>query len=191
MIGTPVFVRFNARKHHFSFLRSRIIQWSQMEWDKVIEELQQLGNNQFDVYTGKLSVDAIRHETACQLSERKIETGDDLRKWLGTKGYRTLLLSDYSRWIVRECESAGFLAHVHPGRNQPLARRIKASHLKTAIALIYELKNEAFLCDRLTTDQINAVRKEKLGLSPVKSASDSYRIKETLLFCFERASYRE
>ncbi len=182
MIEIPVIVRLNTRKHHFSSLRSEIFQWSEMEWENVREELKQLGNNQFDVYTGKLSVEAICKETLLLLSGGKIKTRDDLRKWLGTKGYRILLLSDHSRWIVRECELPGFLVHVHPGRNQLLAGRIKASHLKTAIALIHELKNEVFSYFKLTTEQINAARKEKLGLSPVKSAVDSCKIKETLLF---------
>ena len=104
--------------------------------------------------------------------------------WLGKQGYKTVSLSDASRWVIRESTSVGDLAHVHPARNQEVVRRMKAKHLKTAIILILDGMDKTCL-QNLTTEWINHIRVHRLGLSPVKSLAESQNITHTLVFLLD------
>jgi hypothetical protein len=182
---TNSLIRLNALKHHYSYLKSRIEDWSGMEWDIVWEELMELGNNQFDIYTGSLTVREICRETEDYLSTKKITPRVDLHHWLEKAGYKTLLLSDESKWIIRESDSPLTPAHIHPARIQKMVRRMKSSHVKTAIALMYETKVNSLNVTDCNTSQINAIRTEKTGLSPVRSIEESKRILDTYRFLTE------
>jgi hypothetical protein len=175
-------VKLNALKHHASFLRFRLEQWRKKPWNIVKEELQELGNNQFDVYTGELTVDEILTQVNEILTLNKLKTREDLKNWLGKACYRTILLSDCSRWVIREGESELKPVHLHPGRNQLHVKRIRATHLKTAVALIYENRENTSSLQDCTTQKINHIRITHLELSPVKSVEDCHRILETIKF---------
>jgi hypothetical protein len=175
-------INFNTLKHHFRYLKMRMDLWAAMGWDKVYNELLELGENQFDIYTGNLTPDDITGYIQEQLEMSGITTSCELRNYLGKTTYRSLTLCDGSRWIIRESESGSGFVHLHPGRNQPLVIRIKALHLKTAVALFYEYHGCLPAIQEFTTLQINMVRTTRLGLSPIKSIEESRGITDTLSF---------
>lgn len=132
------FVKFNANKHHLGFLQESITRWRKSSWPDALLEISGLGENQFDMYTGRLSPDQIVNETTSLLKRIPVRSREALHHWLGVAGYRSLMLSDASRWVVRECndpDSEKFI-HIHPGRRQANVIRMKATHAKTAIAVI-------------------------------------------------------
>lgn len=175
-------IRFNTLKHHYRYFCSRLEQWKKYPWERVALEIQELGANQFDVYTGALSPDEIAGEISLILTHCGVASKETLAKWLGKKGYHTLELSDGSKWVVRLGEDPVRYIHLHPGRLQKLVQRIKASHLKTAVALYMEADYAGTGTDEEATRRINRVRTARLGLSPVRSASDCRRILQTVTF---------
>ena len=180
--GLSNFIRLNALKHHYGYFTSRLYHWKEWPWDQVAQEIQGLGSNQFDVYTGLLSPESIVAQTADQLRLHGIGPKETLENWLGKIGYRTLVLSDGSKWVVRLGEDPVKYIHLHPGRRQPLVERIKASHLKTAVALQIEPEDVTTAGNATATALINRIRTTRLGLSPVRSARESRRILQTLSF---------
>lgn len=175
-------INFNALKHHFSFLKTKMELWLTKGWEEVHKDLSELGENQFDMYTGNLTPDEITGETEHQMELNSIVSPGDLQLYLGKLHFRSITLSDGSRWIIRESESSPGSIHLHPGRNQPLVRRIKALHLKTAVAIIHNNKNNTLSVNDLTTLKINHIRVTLLGLSPVRSIHESRKITETVKF---------
>lgn len=180
--GLSNFIRFNALKHHHGYFSSRLELWKKYTWDQVAQEIQELGSNQFDVYTGLLSPEEIVTQTAVHLSQHGIRSKETLENWLGRNSYHTLTLSDGSKWVVRLGEDPARYIHLHPGRQQSLVVRIKASHLKTAVALNMEPENASTAENEHATTLINRIRTALLGLSPVRSAAESRRILQTLAF---------
>ncbi len=175
-------VRFNALKHHLRYLLSAAEEWKEQDRALVSERLLELGNNLYDIYTGELEVEILCESVASLLRESGIRSGDDYRCWLGLKRYATVTMSDCSGWILREGRTGGFRIHLHPARNQPLVRRVKASHMKTAVALLLESGVHPDGTGMLTTGLINRVRGAWFGLSPVKSIDESRKIMETIRF---------
>jgi len=185
MTGISLPLKLNALKHHLPYLKSRIDQWAGYGWDTIRKELLELGGNQFDVYTGNLSQEDICDDIDQYLTKNHICSRDDLHQWLGRQGYRTVTISDNSRWVIRESVSGPDYAHIHPARNQPGVKRIKANHLKTAVALICENNGNGKPSPEFSTSQINTIRITRLGLSPVKSIEDSTKILEMVRFLLE------
>ena len=184
MGNNSVIVKFNALKHHLGFLRKEINRWKQLEWQEVLQGIQGLGSNQFDLYTGTLESVMILSEAGEYLKNNGIDSRERLRAWLGRKGYRTFSLSDGSRWVVRESEETSSYAHIHPARLQPWVYRVKASHVKTLIAMVFDRRDlegvESILApEEMSTPYINMIRKERLHLSPVRSLEESRRIAQT------------
>jgi hypothetical protein len=175
-------VKLNPLKHHLGFLKDRMESWKGMEWEEVYEEIQELGNNQFDMYTGPLSAERICAETGQILCASGISTKKALHEWLGRIAYRSVRLSDGSKWIIRESEFPDTPAHIHPARYQPCVKRLKSTHLKTALALMYENRHNWPDLPDQGTGYINSVRSGILGLSPVRSVDESKRILETVKF---------
>lgn len=175
-------VKLNALKHHFRFLCAMAENWKGSEWETVRVALQELGSNQFDVYLGKLSPGEICHEIDRSLTQTGIHSREDLRAWLGRSGYKTMLISDGSSWVIRESEPGGQFVHIHPARQQPVVKRFRATHLKTAVAVIFECREPDRAVPGLSTSRINELRRERLGLSPVKSLGESRKIAETIHF---------
>jgi hypothetical protein len=169
----------NALKHHAGYIRAKLKEWENILPEDFNNYLLSIGDNQFDIYTGNLSVAIIGTELNEHLLINRITTRIALHLWLGRQGYKTVTLSDASRWVIRESDPGEDFAHVHPARNQAFVRRIKAKHLKTAIILISGGLNLSGL-EFLTTEQINRIRLNELGISPVKSIRESRNIAETI-----------
>ncbi len=175
----PGCIKFNAGKHHLGYLHQSIQHWLDYSWEDMDSEIFGLGSNQFDMYTGELTPAAIVNEITQTQKKLMICTRQELRQWLGKAMYRNVLLSDGSRWVIRESADPVCFVHIHPGRNQHFVKRLKANHVKTAIALITGKINVADIPPDQLTPLINRIRMEKLALSPVRSASESKKIIET------------
>jgi hypothetical protein len=175
-------VKLNALKHHACFLHLQVSRWNRFPWETVNGELQELGNNQFDMYLGEISPADICIEIRNQLEHFGIRSRKELKAILGAKKYKTFSIADGSVWVVRESESGPEYAHIHPARNQKLVRRMKASHIKTAVAWVYDTSRTDAAFREITTSKINELRIRRLGMSPVKSLSESRRIAETIGF---------
>ncbi len=159
---------------------SRIEEWKGRNPGDVAGYLAELGGNQFDLYTGSLSVEEIREAITCMIRALGITTREDYIRWLGKQGYKTVTLSDQSRWILRKSETGKDFVHAHPGRNQPLVIRVKANHIKTAVAFLTVDPGRDYCVGELSTGMINKLRHEILGLSPVRSLQESMRIVDTV-----------
>jgi hypothetical protein len=130
-------------------------------------------------------VEEITWEVGNTMIENQIRSQADLHAWLGKASYKTIELSDGSKWIVRESDSSGTPAHIHPARNQTAVIRMKSSHVKTAIALMYENRGNLWVVNDFNTLRFNTIRTEKTSLSPVKSLEESKRIMATYRFLTE------
>jgi hypothetical protein len=191
MSETSLIVRLNALKHHCHYLESRIVDWKNMDWGMVREELLELGNNQFDMYTGELEVQDICQEVEEYLLKNRVLTREDVHTWLGKAGYKTIQLSDRSLWIIREGELSSEPVHIHPARHQTMVKRMKSTHVKTAVAIIIETGGQDNSYINFNTMNINIIRSEKIGLSTVKSVKESNKILETLFFFTRHPSNSE
>ncbi|HNX80374.1 MAG TPA: hypothetical protein PKJ24_10825 [Prolixibacteraceae bacterium] len=182
MSESGTLVKLNALKHQLGFLHFRMECWFTMDWNLVREEMLELGENQFDLYTGILDVGQIMGEIDSQLLNHGIHDRESLKVWLGRSGYRIVHLSDSSKWVIRESDASGNPAHLHPARNQPMALRIKSANLRTAVAIMYHFRGSCPAPDTLNTTMINHIRKNLAGLSPVRSIRDCQRILQVLKF---------
>jgi hypothetical protein len=175
-------VKLNALKHHLGYLLCRMECWFTMEWDRVNEEMRELGENQFDLYTGTLDIGQILEEIDIQLNSEEIHDREDLKLWLGQVGYGIFRLSDGSKWVIRESDAPGNPAHIHPARNQPLAKRTKSAHLRSVVAILHQFRGNCPPVDTLDTARFNAIRRNSAGLSPVRSIRECQRILQVLTF---------
>lgn len=142
-------VRFSPLKHHLKYFREQVIRWRQLPWSQVEEELVELGTNQYDIYSGELEVMEIVAQVEGLLlkevlpQKEAIPEGEllvareALHQWLGKGGYRGVTLNDGSQWVIRASDPGPTVAHLHPARNQPAVTRLKANHVKTAVALLW------------------------------------------------------
>lgn len=179
-------IKFNEIKHMKTFQLESLQRWVTACLGQVKDDLNALGGNQFDVYTGSLNTQEVISQVAGILNALEITSRPELRGWLDKRQYREVYLSDGSRWVIREGEEPDKFVHLHPGRNQDFVKRLKSSHLKTALMVLYLNIDPKVLDGDEATVVINRIRKEKLGLSPVKSAADSRRIREALEFLYTR-----
>lgn len=155
---------FNPYKHHLGFLRTKIADWKKMNWEDVAMELKLLGNNLIDLYYGKLSIGEIFSEIQQFALKNKIESPETLDQWLYPLEYRKTRLSDQSYWVIKQGKDSSHFLHIHPGKYSPFTVRVKAPALKTVIAL--NIFDNADSYPGLSL--VNRIRREKLGLSPVK-----------------------
>jgi hypothetical protein len=179
-------IKFNALKHHASFLMNTIPEWKNQNMGTIIPELSELGDNQFDVYTGHLSVHQITHQVCDYMTNLKITERQSFQKWIGKKHYRELVLSDCSKWVIRLGEDPEKFIHIHPGRNQEFVFRVKANHLKTAIVIFIDNQPDSIQDIQLSTAYINKIRAEILGLSPVRSIAECSKALSALKFLIAR-----
>lgn len=164
----PVPITFNPHKHHLGFLMKQIPEWRNREWPDVKEELQCIGNNLVDFYLGRLSVEAICAECLVFFYQRELTSPGKFSDWLEPHEYRKIRLSDDSRWVIKRGIDPERYIHIHPAKNSPLSIRVRATTLKTVVALIIHNRQpgEEHLAD---LQAVNTVRSAFLGLSPVKS----------------------
>ena len=147
-------ILFNHLKHHLGAVRSYI----ETEKTNHYTNLLCIGASQADFYIGDLQLNQIRKEILENLLVMHLSDKDEYINWLQDNGgFQQMELSDGSIWILLEGTDADCYIHIHPGRYLPHTIRIKASTLKTAIVLCC---NEVISPEDITTEKVNAVRKE-------------------------------
>ncbi len=101
-----------------------------------------LGNLVMDLYIGGLQVDEITTEIILALKKAHVFREEEYKSWISEskKSYRTLSISDGSRWTLLWGRNDGRYIHIHPARYSRHSVRIKALPLKTAILLLLEGK---------------------------------------------------
>jgi len=167
-VNTDYPVTFNAYKHHLKFLIEMTIAWQKLNWNEVVKELKFIGNNLTDLYWGDLSPDRIIYECYSYFKGLKISDESKLAEWLAPLQYKKIWLSDGSLWVIKTGSDKRHFIHVHPAKNSPKSIRVRATTLKTVIALkVQLLKPENRVLYNLKT--VNLIRTGIMGLSPVKS----------------------
>jgi len=129
-----------------------------------------------DMYTGSLTIVRICREIFTCLETRKLEKPGEFAEWTG-KGYndfRTLALSDTSKWILKYHDDQSRFVHIFPARMSPLTFRVKANTLKSAILYIIYIGK-----DYITSEDLNRAR-NLTGLSPVKDPAEAEAITEMI-----------
>ncbi len=159
-------ILFNEQKHHLGAVRAFVLTY-EGELSQLQSALKPIGTNLMDFYYGSLSLEEIYHELRQQLQAIQCWEATAFSQWLEAKqGFQTIALSDDSTWVLRQGNSAQYYIHLHPGRYSPHTIRIKATSLKTAIAVRVLVQRQAPPLDLAT---LNHLRSEYLGLSPVKN----------------------
>ncbi|HNS30515.1 MAG TPA: hypothetical protein PKL52_08290, partial [Tenuifilaceae bacterium] len=114
----------------------------------------------------------------------KIVSHADYEDWLRTSGleYRSITLSDGSSWTLRLGRMPNRFVHIHPSRYSANTLRIKASTLKTAIALkmVFPTLNIP-----PNLQQVNQARDLLHNLSPVKGIHSSKSLIKILAYLIE------
>ena len=164
----PLPITFNPHKHHLGFLMERIHQWKKEEWEMVEEELRTIGTNLLDLYLGSLSVSSVCKACLLFFANHNITNADQFHDWLSTAKYKKITLPDTSRWVIKKGTDTRRYIHIHPAKNSVHTIRVRATTLKTVVALkIFEKSRGKNASTNLHT--VNQIRKEYLNLSPVKS----------------------
>uniref|UniRef100_UPI00321641D5 hypothetical protein n=1 Tax=uncultured Draconibacterium sp. TaxID=1573823 RepID=UPI00321641D5 len=171
-VEIPVPITFNPQKHHFRFLLHEIEYWKSLELSEIKEELLLIGTNLIDFYTGTLSVQQVCDECIRYFKKNKISNRKQFLQWLNNAVYKKITLSDQSEWLIKSGNSAKYFIHIHPAKYSKHTIRVRATTLKTVIALlINSVSIQTATSKNLTA--INSVRNKLLGLSPIKSARES------------------
>lgn len=164
----PEPITFNPHKHHFGFLLEQIKNWKKTNREDVKNEMCVIGTNLLDLYLGELTVQKICKECITWLKKENISEPKDLKKWLNPQEYGKIELSDHSVWLIKEGFDIKRFVHIHPAKNSLKSIRVKGTTLKTVLAL--KINNKTFSSDVFPdVKTVNQIRKEYLGLSPVKS----------------------
>ncbi len=164
----PLPITFNPHKHHLGFLMERIHQWKREEWDAVEEELRTIGSNLLDLYLGSLTVTSVCKACLHFFANQNITNTDQFQDWLSPAEYKKISLPDTSRWVIKKGTHSRRYIHIHPAKNSVHTLRVRATTLKTVVALkIFEKSRGKDACANLHV--VNQIRKDYLDLSPVKS----------------------
>lgn len=164
------YFRFNTLKHHLGSLHAFIAEQKADHLSEAAQTLKTLGGSQMDLYTGELSVAQIFSETAAQLRAQQLLEPAAFKTFLGESGFRSIVLSDTSVWVLRFGEDDQQFVHLHPARYSPHTIRVKASTLKTAV-----------LCSCAGVDcndreSVSRLRTTYLDLPPLASAGDAQQL---------------
>jgi hypothetical protein len=159
---------FNSIKHHMGVIQS-MIDYSRKHPETAswgLQQLETIGNPVTDIYLGELSVKSIIEQIEKLLKQNKIFEEPKYNSWLKASGrdYNCLELSDGSRWLFRFGEKPGRYIHFHPAKHSPLSLRARGSTLRTAMAVSMLFNDSEKDC----IEKVNQVRRDFLGLSPIK-----------------------
>lgn len=179
-IEIPEPLLFNPLKHYLPFIRdfvsNRTLAINDPRLKDLTRELKHIGTCVMDIYTGRLSQEAIFLEIKEFLIKNNIQEKEVYKEWAGTdfNDYRIISLSDSSQWTLKYHNHETRYAHIFPARSSPHSFRIKANTLKSAILYIIIIGK-----DYVTEDDLNAAR-ALTGLSPVKEIADAEAVTEMI-----------
>ena len=184
-IEVPVPFMFNALKHHkgaiAAFIRNKT-SGSPEVLREAAKQLVVIGSLVMDLYKGGLGINEIAADVSRSLQKDKVFHEPAYRNWItgAKKKFRTIDLSDGSKWTLLQGRDHGRYIHIHPARYSRHSLRIKALPLKTAILLMLAGKGRSGL--DLIKD-INNIRTTYLAESPIKDereATNTLRILKVL-----------
>lgn len=156
--------RWNPLKHHAGYIREQI---AHFEPTGLKKQLNILGSSLMDLYYGPLPVLEIVKEVENHVRDQHLFPRNTFLGFLKKNGgFYTVILSDRSSWVLREGDDPDRYIHIHPGRHTLNTLRVKSSTLKTAIACHVALREGVI--KEIDLKSINRVRKDILGLSPIK-----------------------
>lgn len=160
-------VTFNPWKHHCNFVCNQIEHIRRTGDPAINQYLNYIGGTLLDFYIGDLTINLIINEIKSFFTGQDIYNVEAFRHWLGlpNKTYKSIVLSDGSRWVLRLGQNEEFYIHTHPGRYSPLTVRCRPVTLKVAIAYRYLF---GFDYDDFDIRKVNFARKV-VGLPPVRS----------------------
>lgn len=177
----PFPFRFNPWKHHLHWVKTQLKNIQEYSFDSPIMQesvdlIRSINSNYVDVYTGILVCTQLMEEVNAIIKQAGIICSEDFLIWINESGFKTVTLSDDSRWILRKGTEEAFYLHLHPARNAPHIIRLHGNSWKTAIIM------KLFYPHHETMDlpTINELRKTKLQLSPIKSLEHSQRLTEAM-----------
>jgi hypothetical protein len=175
---------FNALKHHAGFIREFIKVTSIRD---LPHRFNRIGNAQFDLYFGSLSVSTVIDEVRDQIDQTVGLEREMYNQWmLRGRGYQKVELSDASQWILRVGDDKERFVHLHPGRYSPFTIRVSSNTLKTVIAVtVWMTGNHNHALD---PDTINQVRCQLLGLSPLHHIPPGGSLDRIFSILFGRAN---
>ncbi|MBT1704111.1 hypothetical protein KK060_12530 [Fulvivirgaceae bacterium PWU20] len=157
--------------------------------EEIEPQLLRIGGSQMDLYHGLLSPDRISDEIIEYLQQNCLLEKNVYLEWLNQNdGFRLLTLSDGSIWVLREGKEKDKYVHVHPGRYSPQTLRVKASVLKTAIAVKIHVRDHPDIT--VNTELLNKIRK-LIKLSPLKGLQESKHLTDVLALLSGRESFNE
>jgi hypothetical protein len=172
--------QLNPLKHNLLYIKEfisvRLSESKAPDTSLLTKELRHIGTSVMDVYTGSLTLDKIIDEVSQFLKSDNLASEAAFSAWAGKhiKDFRVFPLSDSSKWMLKYQNDRNRYVHLFPARLSPHSLRVKANTLKSAI-MYYILIGKDFISEK----DLNMVR-EKLELSPVKSAADAEAIIEMI-----------
>lgn len=158
----PFPIRFNPLKHHRKYILRLLENASP---GMIADLLDPVCNNYLDLYTGSLTSTQIALEVIAALKSIHVLDAEKFIPWVeANHGYRKIILSDQSEWIVRAGNESERFVHLHPSRTGPYSVRFKGSTLKTICLIKINMQDSE---KSPSLDIVNRVRL-LVGLSPVK-----------------------
>ncbi|WP_167619239.1 hypothetical protein [Maribellus sediminis] len=171
-VEIPVPITFNPYKHHFRFLLNELDVWRKQPISEDKESLLKIGKNLVDFYTGSLPVETIVAETLDYFRKRQLLSYDAFLGWLNPPHWKKIVLSDQSEWLIKQGDNPERFIHIHPAKYSKHSIRVRASTLKTVLALeILSVRQHPVAAKNL--EAVNTARMDLLGLSPIKSLHKS------------------
>jgi len=171
-------ILYNIYKHDAGFISYYIDQKSagNDSFENIADELKYLGHSLIDLYYGSLSPSEISGEIIDYLKAEQSLTINRYKEFLAADGgdYRTVELSDSSRWVLRHGNDSKRFVHIHPGKHSPYSTRVRALSLKTTILYIIYIRRENCALSDLYV--LNYIRTEYLKVSPQKYFSYNYGV---------------
>ena len=154
-----------------------------MPFTKVHDQVLQIGNNLIDFYTGSLSVKEICEEVLDYFRVMNLIERDAFTSWIEAANWKKIQLSDSSKWLIKKGNDVERFIHIHPAKHSEHSIRVRATTLKTVLALqVYQINstNQA----KTDLENVNQIRSQLLELSPIKSlhSADSGIMRLWLLF---------
>lgn len=160
----PKPILFHPLKHHLGYIHAFVQEQITQTGAELQQALRTIGGSQLDLYIGPLSPFSISEEVILYLQDSNLLEPTLFRNYLSTGGYRICTLSDSSAWTLRWGVHEGRHVHLHPGRYSLHTLRVKANHLKTAIAVAVTCLKTG---QSVSLELLNQVRVGQLALSPV------------------------
>jgi hypothetical protein len=157
----PFPIRFNPLKHHRKYIL-RLLENASPEM--IADLLDPVCNNYIDLYTGSLTSIEVAQDVIAILKSMQVLDAEKFSSWVeANHGYRKIIISDQSEWVVRAGNEKERFVHLHPSRTGPHSIRFKGSTLKTICLLKINMPESE---KAPSLEIVNRVRLQ-VGLSPI------------------------